>query len=70
MCICFQVFGAVCKLELGLEVWERILYLAFELLTHSRDENLVAAMSFILKAASQCQRLSEAVCILFLLELY
>ncbi|XP_074592183.1 uncharacterized protein LOC141847974 [Curcuma longa] len=55
------VFGAVCKLELGHEVWERILYLAFELLTHSRDENLVAAMSFILKAASQCQRLSEAV---------
>lgn len=68
--MCFQVFGALCKLEFGHEVWERILYLTFEALTDSRDENLVATMSFILKAASQCQHLPEAVCILFILELY
>ncbi|CAL9753797.1 unnamed protein product [Musa acuminata subsp. burmannicoides] len=56
-----QVFGALGQLEFGSEVWERILYQAFELLTDSSDEPLVATMSFVFKAASQCQHLPQAV---------
>ena len=62
----FKVFGALGQLEFGSEVWERILYQAFELLTDSSDEPLVATMSFVFKAASQCQHLPQAVCLKFL----
>ncbi|CAL0319148.1 unnamed protein product [Lupinus luteus] len=55
------VFGALSQLECGSEVWERILFQSFELLTDSNDEPLVATIDFIFKAASQCQHLSEAV---------
>ncbi|KAJ6834290.1 uncharacterized protein M6B38_335460 [Iris pallida] len=55
------VFGALSQLEFGSEVWERVLFQAFELLSDSNDEPLVAAISFIFKAASQCEHLPEAV---------
>lgn len=55
------VFGALSQLEFGNELWERALLEAFELLPDSNDEPLVEAMSFIFKAASQCQHLPEAV---------
>ncbi|XP_072971433.1 uncharacterized protein [Typha angustifolia] len=54
------VFGALSQLEFGSEVWERVLVQAFELLTDSNDEPLVAAISFVFKAASQCQHLPQA----------
>ncbi|KAK6236992.1 hypothetical protein QUC31_020783 [Theobroma cacao] len=55
------VFGALSQLECGSEVWERVLFRSFELLTDSNDEPLIATIDFILKAASQCQHLPEAV---------
>ncbi|CAI8599607.1 unnamed protein product [Vicia faba] len=55
------VFGALSQLECGSEVWERILFQSFELLTDSNDEALVATIDFVFKAASQCQHLPEAV---------
>lgn len=55
------VLGALSQLEFGSEVWERVLLQAFELLTESNDEPLVAAMSFVFKAASQCHHLPQAV---------
>lgn len=58
-----QVFGALSQLECGSEVWERILFQSFELLSDSNDEPLAATINFIFKAASQCQHLPEAVCI-------
>lgn len=58
-----QVFGALSQLEFGSEVWERVLLQAFEFLTESNNEPLVAAMSFVFKAASQCHHLPQAVCL-------
>jgi len=58
-----QVFGALSQLDFGSEVWERVLLQAFELLTESNDEPLVAAMTFVFKAASQCHHLPQAVCL-------
>ncbi|GMY29268.1 Ubiquitin carboxyl-terminal hydrolase 13 [Fagus crenata] len=55
------VFGALSQLECGSELWERVLFQSFELLADSNDEPLVATIDFILKAASQCQHLPEAV---------
>nr|CAD1827764.1 unnamed protein product [Ananas comosus var. bracteatus] len=55
-----QVFSALSQLEFGSEVCERILFQAVELLSDSSDDTLVAAMSFIFKAASQCQHLPQA----------
>ncbi|XP_027354015.1 uncharacterized protein LOC113864470 [Abrus precatorius] len=55
------VFGALSQLECGSEVWERILFQSFELLTDSNDEPLAGTIDFIFKAASQCQHLPEAV---------
>ncbi|MBA0876712.1 hypothetical protein Goshw_000569 [Gossypium schwendimanii] len=55
------VFGALGQLECGSEVWERVLFQCFELLTDSNDEPLVATIDFIFKAAFQCQHLPEAV---------
>ncbi|KAF3447096.1 hypothetical protein FNV43_RR12276 [Rhamnella rubrinervis] len=55
------VFGALSQLECGSEVWERVLFQSFELLTDSNDEPLVATIDFLFKAASQCQHLPEAV---------
>ncbi|XP_008793966.2 uncharacterized protein LOC103710127 [Phoenix dactylifera] len=55
------VFGALSLLDFGSEVWERVLFQAFELLSDSNDEPLVAAVSFVFKAASQCQHLPQAV---------
>ncbi|CAA6670482.1 unnamed protein product [Spirodela intermedia] len=51
------VFGALNQLEFSPEVWQRALFQAFNLLADSNDELLVAAISFVFKAASQCQLL-------------
>lgn len=56
-----QALGALSQLEFGSEIWERVLLQAFELLTESIDEPLVAAISFVFKAASQCHHLPQAV---------
>ncbi|XP_061340973.1 uncharacterized protein LOC133287392 [Gastrolobium bilobum] len=55
------VFGALNQLDCGSEVWERILFQSSDLLTDSNGEPLAATIDFILKAASQCQHLPEAV---------
>ncbi|KAF7817264.1 ubiquitin carboxyl-terminal hydrolase 7 [Senna tora] len=55
------VFGALSQLECDSEVWERLLFQSFDLLTDSNDEPLAATIDFIFKAASQCQHLPEAV---------
>ncbi|XP_077237945.1 uncharacterized protein LOC143879445 isoform X2 [Tasmannia lanceolata] len=55
------VLGALSQLEFGSEVWERVLFQGFKLLTDSNDEPLAAALSFVFKAASQCQHLPQAV---------
>ncbi|XP_043699607.1 uncharacterized protein LOC122650289 isoform X1 [Telopea speciosissima] len=55
------VLGALSQLEFGSEVWERVLFQTFKLLTDSNDEPLAATISFIFKAASQCQHLPQAV---------
>lgn len=44
-----------------MDVWERVLIQSVELLGDSKDEALAATMNYALKAASECQRLSEAV---------
>ncbi|KAF8393154.1 hypothetical protein HHK36_021395 [Tetracentron sinense] len=55
------VLGALSQLEFGSDVWERVLFQASKLLTDSNYEQLAATMSFIFKAASQCQCLPQAV---------
>lgn len=56
-----QVLSALSQLEFGAEVWEIILCQALELLPDSNDEPLAAVISFVFRAASQCQHLSQAV---------
>lgn len=55
------VLGALSQLAFGSEVWERVLFQAFNLLADSNHEVLAAALGFIFKAASQCQHLPQAV---------
>ncbi|KAG0485925.1 hypothetical protein HPP92_009809 [Vanilla planifolia] len=55
------VFGALSQLEFGSEVWEHVLFQAFEILSDSHGEPLVAVISFIFKAAAQCQHFPQAV---------
>ncbi|KAF6158126.1 hypothetical protein GIB67_014920 [Kingdonia uniflora] len=55
------VLGALSQLEFGTEIWERVLFQCFKLLMDSHDEPLAAAMTFMFRAASQCQHLSQAV---------
>ncbi|KAF9625012.1 hypothetical protein IFM89_017061 [Coptis chinensis] len=55
------VLGALSQLEFGSEVWERVLFQALNLLTDSNQKAVAAALGFIFKAASQCQRLPQAV---------
>ncbi|KAL2936183.1 hypothetical protein RDABS01_033930 [Bienertia sinuspersici] len=55
------VFGALSQLECSSEVWERVLFESFALLANSNNELLAATINFILKAATHCQRLPEAV---------
>lgn len=55
------VFGALSQMEFGCEVWEHVLFQAFEVLTDSKDEILAAVISFIFKAAAQCQHFPQAV---------
>ena len=54
------VLGALGQLEVGSDVWKHILFQAIELLMDSNDEPLAVVMSFIFKAASQCQQLPQA----------
>lgn len=55
------VFSALSQLECSSDLWERILFQSFELLTDANDELLAATIDFIFKAALQCQHLPEAV---------
>ncbi|XP_021769368.1 uncharacterized protein LOC110733609 [Chenopodium quinoa] len=55
------VFGALSQLECSSEVWEQVLFQSFALLAESNDEPLAATINFILKAATHCQHLPEAV---------
>lgn len=55
------VFGALSQLECSSEVWEHVLFQSFVLLADSNDEPLAATINFILKAATQCQHIPEAV---------
>uniref|UniRef100_A0A7N0T9N2 MATH domain-containing protein n=1 Tax=Kalanchoe fedtschenkoi TaxID=63787 RepID=A0A7N0T9N2_KALFE len=55
------VLGALSQLECDNEVWEHVLAQSVELLGDSKDEPLVATINYVLKAASECQQLSEAV---------
>jgi hypothetical protein len=57
-----QVFGALSELEFDGDVWKRASFHALELLSDSNDEPLVAAITYVLKAASQCQHIAQAVC--------
>jgi hypothetical protein len=50
-------------LELESDIWKQASVHALELLSDSNDESLVAAITYVLKAASQCQHLSVAVCL-------
>ncbi|CAD6243587.1 unnamed protein product [Miscanthus lutarioriparius] len=54
------VFGALSELELESGIWKQASVHALELLSDSNDEPLVAAITYVLKAASQCQHLSVA----------
>ncbi|PKA57938.1 Ubiquitin carboxyl-terminal hydrolase 13 [Apostasia shenzhenica] len=56
-----SVLGALSQLEFGSEMWQHVLLQAFEILADSHDEPLVSAISFIFKAAAQCQHLPQAV---------
>lgn len=58
----FQVLGALSQMEVGSDVWEQVLQQALELLPDSTDEPLAAVMSFVFKAAAECQQLPRAVC--------
>jgi hypothetical protein len=58
----FQVLEALSHLDVSSEVWQHILQQALDALPESNDEPLAAAMSFIFKAAAECQQLPHAVC--------
>ncbi|CAN6232444.1 unnamed protein product [Urochloa humidicola] len=55
------VFGALSELEFESDIWKQASVHAFELLSDSNDEPLVTAITYVLKAASNCQHLSLAV---------
>lgn len=55
------VFGALSELEFESDIWKQASVHALELLSDSNDEALVSAITYVLKAASQCQHLSLAV---------
>ncbi|TVU29248.1 hypothetical protein EJB05_20806, partial [Eragrostis curvula] len=55
------VFGALSELEFESDIWKRASVHALELLSDSNDESLVAAITYVLRVASQCQHLSQAV---------
>lgn len=59
----WQVFGALSELEFESGIWKQASVHALELLSDSNNEHLVAAITYVLKAASQCQHLSVAVCL-------
>ncbi|BBN19328.1 hypothetical protein MPTK1_8g09710 [Marchantia polymorpha subsp. ruderalis] len=54
------VLGALSQMEVGSDVWEQVLQQALELLPDSTDEPLAAVMSFVFKAAAECQQLPRA----------
>ncbi|MQL85323.1 hypothetical protein Taro_017837 [Colocasia esculenta] len=55
------VFTALSQLEIEPEALEHVLFQVLDLLSDCNDELLVAAISFVFKAASQCQHLPKAV---------
>ncbi|KAK9075604.1 hypothetical protein SSX86_003930 [Deinandra increscens subsp. villosa] len=53
--------SALSQLKCNSEVWERVLFQAFQLLEHSNGAPLAATVDFIFKASLQCQHLPAAV---------
>jgi hypothetical protein len=58
-----QVFNALSELEFDCDIWKQASFHALELLADSNDEPLVEAITYVLKAASQCQHIAQAVCL-------
>lgn len=56
-----QVLGALSQMEVGSDVWENVLQQALEILPDSNEEPLAAVLSFVFKAAAECQQLPRAV---------
>jgi len=61
------MLGALSQLEVSSDIWEQVLQQALDILPELVDEPLAAVMSFIFKAATESQRLLQAVFILVLL---
>ena len=56
--------AAISKMQFGSEVAECVLVHASSLLGGLKDEPLAAAIDFLFKAASRCQKILLAVCIM------
>uniref|UniRef100_A0A0E0K2C4 MATH domain-containing protein n=1 Tax=Oryza punctata TaxID=4537 RepID=A0A0E0K2C4_ORYPU len=54
------VFNALSELEFNCDIWKQASFHALELLADSNDEPLVEAITYVLKAASQCQHITQA----------
>ncbi|CAM6084873.1 unnamed protein product [Calypogeia fissa] len=54
------VLGALSQMEVGSDVWEQVLQQALEILPDSNEEPLAAVLSFVFKAAAECQQLPRA----------
>ncbi|KAG8060322.1 hypothetical protein GUJ93_ZPchr0002g26382 [Zizania palustris] len=54
------VFNALSELEFDCDIWKRAYFHALELLADSNDEPLVEAITYVLKAASQCHHVAQA----------
>ena len=59
--ICGQMLGALSQLEVSSDVWEQVLQQALDVIPDLVDEPLAAVMSFVFKAAAECQQLLHAV---------
>lgn len=58
------MLGALSQLEVSSDIWEQVLHQGLEILPELVDEPLAAVMSFVFKAATESQQLSQAVCTL------
>lgn len=56
------MLGALSQLEVSSDVWEQVLQQGLDVLPELVDDPLAAVMSFVFKAATECQRLPLAVC--------
>ena len=56
-----QIIGALVQMQLDAPLWAQVLQEAVLLLPYSSDDALAACLSFVLKAAAECQQLGPAV---------